>query len=59
MPKKIVFMGTPEFAIPSLEVLKNSNNKILAVYTQPPSKANRGQKLVESKIQLTAKKFLV
>ena len=57
MSKKIVFMGTPEFAIPSLEVLKNSNKEILAVYTQPPSKANRGQKLVESKIQLTAKKF--
>ena len=57
MPKKIVFMGTPEFAIPSLEILKNSNNKILAVYTQPASKANRGQKLVESKIELTAKKF--
>ena len=38
-------MGTPEFAIPSLEALKNSNNKILAVYAQPPSKANRGQKL--------------
>ena len=50
-------MGTPEFAIPSLEILKNSNNKILAVYTQPASKANRGQKLVESKIELTAKKF--
>ena len=50
-------MGTPEFAIPSLEALKNSNNKILAVYAQPPSKANRGQKLVESKIEITAKKF--
>ena len=57
MPQKIVFMGTPEFAIPSLEALKNSNNKILAVYAQPPSKANRGQKLVESKIEITAKKF--
>ena len=50
-------MGTPEFAIPSLEALKNSNNKILAVYAQPPSKANRCQKLVESKIELTAKKL--
>ena len=57
MSKKIVFMGTPEFAIPSLEILKNSNNEILVVYTQPASKANRGQKLVKSKIELTAKKF--
>ena len=50
-------MGTPEFAIPSLELLKNSKKEILAVYTQPASKANRGQKLVESKIELIAKKF--
>ena len=55
MLKKIVFMGTPEFAVPSLEVLKNSNYKISAVYTQPASKANRGQKKVESKIELSAK----
>ena len=57
MSQKIVFMGTPEFAVPALESLKNSNNKILAVYTQPASKANRGQKLVESKIGVIAKKF--
>ena len=30
MSKKIVFMGTPEFAVPTLEALKNSNNEILA-----------------------------
>ena len=59
MLKKIVFMGTPEFAVPSLEVLKNSNYKISAVYTQPASKANRGQKKVESKIELSAKKLLL
>ena len=59
MLKKIVFMGTPEFAVPSLEVLKNSNYKISAVYTQPASKANRGQKTVESKIELAAKKLLL
>ena len=52
-------MGTPEFAVPSLEVLKNSNYKISAVYTQPASKANRGQKTVESKIELAAKKLLL
>ena len=57
MSQKIVFMGTPEFAIPSLEALKNSKNKILAVYSQPASKANRGQKLVESKIEIAAKKL--
>ncbi len=50
-------MGTPEFAVPSLEALKNSNHNILAVYSQPASRANRGQKLVESKVEITAKKF--
>ena len=29
MSKKIVFMGTPEFAVPTLEALKNSNNEII------------------------------
>ena len=57
MSKKIVFMGTPEFAVPSLEALKNSNHDILAVYSQPASKANRGQKLTGSKVETTAKKF--
>ena len=50
-------MGTPEFAVPSLEALKNSNYNIISVYSQPSSKANRGQKLVESRIEITAKKF--
>ena len=50
-------MGTPEFAVPTLEALKNSNSKILAVYSQPASKANRGQKLLDSKVGALAKKY--
>ncbi len=50
-------MGTPDFAVPSLEALKNSDNQILAVYTQPARKANRGQKLVQSKIEIIANKY--
>ena len=57
MSKKIVFMGTPEFAVPSLEALKNSDHSILTVYSQPASKADRGQKFIESKIEIAAKKF--
>ena len=38
MSKKIVFMGTPEFAVPTLEALKNSNNEIIVVYSQPAVK---------------------
>ena len=48
-------MGTPEFAVPTLEALKNSNNEILVVYSQPASKANRGQKISDSKIGSIAK----
>ncbi len=37
MALKIIFMGTPEFAIPALRVL-NSKHEILCVYTQSPKK---------------------
>ena len=57
MSKKIVFMGTPEFAVPSLKELKNSDYEILTVYSQPASKANRGQKLTKSQVEITAKKL--
>ena len=50
MAQKIVFMGTPEFSIPTLESLVNSNHKVLAVYSQPASKANRGQKIISSSV---------
>ena len=55
MSQKIVFMGTPEFSVPTLESLVNSNNQILAVYSQPPSKANRGQKITPSSVEAFAK----
>ncbi len=43
--KKVVFMGTPEFAVSTLEAIDKSSYKVLCVYTQPPKKSNRGQKL--------------
>ena len=38
MSFKILFMGTPDFAVSILESLNQSNHKILEVYTQPPKK---------------------
>jgi methionyl-tRNA formyltransferase len=38
-------MGTPNFAVPILKSLYQSNHKILEVYTQPPKKKDRGQKI--------------
>ena len=50
-------MGTPEFAVPSLKELKNSDYEILTVYSQPASKANRGQKLTKSEVEITSEKL--
>ena len=51
MSLKIVFMGTPEFSVPALEILIKNKWSILNVYTQPPAKSNRGQKIKPSRIQ--------
>ncbi len=59
MSLKIVFMGTPEFSLKSLESLINSNHKILSVYSQPPKKKNRGQKIKISPVHKLAKKFKI
>ncbi len=50
MPLKLIFMGTPEFAVPILKSIKESKHKIISVYTQPPKKSRRGQKLNKSPI---------
>ena len=42
---KIVFMGTPDFAIPSLKILIQNNHSILAVVTTPDKERGRGQKI--------------
>ncbi|MDB2514944.1 methionyl-tRNA formyltransferase [Candidatus Pelagibacter bacterium] len=51
MLKKIVFMGTPLFAVPILKSLYQNGYSISAVYTQPPQKSQRGQKINKSAIQ--------
>ena len=52
MFKKIVFMGTSYFAVPILKSLYQNGYPISVVYTQPPKKSNRGQKLNKSPINL-------
>ena len=51
MSKKIVFMGTPIFAVPILKSLYQNGYPISVVYTQPPQKSHRGQKINKSPIQ--------
>ncbi len=48
---KLIFFGTPEFAVPILIRLFDSKYSIQCVYTQPPKKSNRGQKITKSKVQ--------
>ena len=51
MSKKIIFMGTPIFAVPILKSLHFNGYPITVVYTQPPKKSYRGQKINKSPIQ--------
>lgn len=44
-PLKIVFMGTPDFAVPPLQALHDSGHEVLAVVTQPDRPKGRGRKL--------------
>ena len=54
MFKKIAFMGTPDFSIPILKSLYQNGYPISIVYTQPPRKSMRGQKINKSSIQKMA-----
>jgi methionyl-tRNA formyltransferase len=54
---KIVFMGTPEFALPTLKAIHNSSHSILSVITQPDKPKGRGQKLIVSPIKQYALDF--
>lgn len=51
---RIIFMGTPDFAVPTLVALAEAGHEIVAVYTQPPRPAGRGKKLQPSPVQLAA-----
>ena len=45
MPLKIIFMGTPNFSVPILKSIHNSQHEVIGIYTQSPKKKNRGQKI--------------
>ena len=48
--KRILFMGTAQFALPSLSKLLDLNQNIISVYSSPPKKANRGMEITNSPI---------
>ncbi len=53
---RIIFMGTPEFAVPSLEILAQDKFKVVAVITAPDKPQGRGQKLTPSPVKACALK---
>ena len=54
MLKKILFMGSPIFAVPILKSLYQNGYPVSVVYTQPPKKSNRGMRIQKSPVHLMA-----
>lgn len=54
---RLAFMGTPEFAVPTLDALVAAGHEVVAVYTQPARPANRGKKLTPSAVQARAEEL--
>jgi len=54
---RLAFMGTPDFAVPALRALHEAGHEIVAVYTQPPRPAGRGQSVRPSPVQLEAERL--
>lgn len=50
---RVIFMGTPEFAVPVLDALVEAGHNVVAAYSQPPRRGNRG-KVTPSPVQLRA-----
>lgn len=51
---RIIFMGSPDFAVAPLKALHGAGHHIVAVYAQPPRPAGRGQKLQKTDVQMAA-----
>ncbi len=54
---RIIFMGTPEFAVPALRALHEAGHDVVCAYTQPPRPAGRGKKLMPSPVQVEAERL--
>src|SRR3989304_10311752 len=54
MTLRIIFMGTPDFAVPALRGILEAGHEVAAVYTQPPRAAGRGMALRKSPVHEVA-----
>jgi methionyl-tRNA formyltransferase len=51
---RLIFLGTPDFAVPALRAIRDAGHEVAAVYTQPPRAAGRGMDLRKSPVQVAA-----
>jgi len=56
MSLRLIFMGTPDFAVPVLEAFIAAGDEIACVYSQPPRPAGRGHRLTPSPVQAAAER---
>lgn len=56
---KILFMGTPKFAVPILKSIHESKYNLIGVYTRPPKKKSRGQKVISSPVHQCAEELKI
>src|SRR3712207_7488307 len=57
MSLRVVFMGTPDFAVPTLSEVVGQGHEVAAVYTRPPAAAGRGMELKPSPVHRMAERF--
>ena len=57
MPLRLIFMGTPEFAVPTLRALHEHGHQIMAVYTRGAKRAGRGMKLQPTPVEQQARRL--
>jgi methionyl-tRNA formyltransferase len=56
MPLRLIFMGTPEFAVPTLRALRDAGHEIVAVYTRAAKPSGRGMKLQPTPVEQEARR---
>ncbi|HEX2727168.1 MAG TPA: methionyl-tRNA formyltransferase [Beijerinckiaceae bacterium] len=59
MSLKVAFMGTPDFAVPTLAEIVGQGHEVVACYTRPPAAAGRGMELKPSPVQRMAERFAI
>src|SRR6266850_883738 len=57
MPLRLIFMGTPDFAVPTLLELVAHGHEVIAVYTRAPKPAGRGMKLQPTPVEQEARRL--